>query len=77
MLDEVVREIQGEIITPEIEVQIDLDATCYIPDTYISNNTQKIEVYQNIALCRNEEDIQNVIGEIIDRFGKNLIFQKR
>jgi len=69
LLDEVVREIQGEIITPEIDVQIDLDATCYIPDTYISDSSQKIEMYQEIALCKNEEDIQNVIDEMIDRFG--------
>ncbi|MBQ2836367.1 MAG: transcription-repair coupling factor [Clostridia bacterium] len=69
LLDEVVREIQGEVITPEIDVQIDLDATCYIPDTYISDSSQKIEMYQQIALCKNEEDIQNVIDEMIDRFG--------
>ena len=35
----------------------------------IDNSIQKIEVYQNIALCRTEEDIQNVIDEIIDRYG--------
>jgi transcription-repair coupling factor (superfamily II helicase) len=69
LLDEVVREIQGEVVTPEIDVQIDLDATCYIPDTYISDSSQKIEMYQEIALCKNEEDIQNVIDEMIDRFG--------
>jgi len=69
LLDEVVREIQGEVVTPDIDVQIDLDATCYIPDTYISDSSQKIEMYQEIALCKNEEDIQNVIDEMIDRFG--------
>ena len=41
----------------------------YIPDSYIENGSQKIEVYQNIALCRTEEDIQNVIDELIDRYG--------
>ena len=69
LLDEVVRENQGEVVIPEIDVQIDLDATCYIPDTYISDSSQKIEMYQEIALCKNEEDIQNVIDEMIDRFG--------
>ena len=69
LLDEVIKEIQGEVVKPEIDVQIDLDATCYIPDTYISDSSQKIEMYQEIALCKNEEDIQNVIDEMIDRFG--------
>lgn len=69
LLDEVVKEMQGEEVKPEIDVQIDLDATCYIPDEYISDSSQKIEIYQDIALCKNEEDIQNVIDEMIDRFG--------
>jgi transcription-repair coupling factor (superfamily II helicase) len=69
LLDEVVKEMQGEEVKTEIDVQIDLDATCYIPDEYISDSSQKIEIYQDIALCKNEEDIQNVIDEMIDRFG--------
>ncbi len=69
LLDEVVKEMQGIEIKEEAEVQIDLDVTSYIPDEYISDANQKIEIYQSIALCRNEEDIQNIIDEIIDRFG--------
>ena len=69
LLDEVIREIQGETVIPEIDVQIDLDVTSYIPDEYISDSSQKIEMYQDIALCKKEEDIQNVIDEMIDRFG--------
>ena len=69
LLDEVVKEMKGEEVKPEIDVQIDLEATCYIPDEYISDSSQKIEIYQDIALCKNEEDIQNVIDEMIDRYG--------
>ena len=46
-----------------------MNVSSFIPDEYIENSSQKIEVYQNIALCRSEEDIQNVIDEIIDRYG--------
>ena len=69
LLDEVVKEMKGIEVKPEIDIQIDLNVTSYIPETYIEDSNQKIEVYQNIALCKNEEDIQNVIDEIIDRFG--------
>jgi len=69
LLDEVVKEMQGIEVEPEIDIQIDLNVTSYIPDEYILDSAQKIEVYQNIALCRKEEDIQNVVDEIIDRFG--------
>lgn len=69
LLDEVVKEMKGIEVKPEIDIQIDLDISSYIPDEYISDSNQKIEVYQNIALCKNEEDILNIIDEIIDRFG--------
>ena len=61
--------MKGIEIEPEEEIQIDLNVTSYIPDEYISDANQKIEIYQNIALCKNEADIQNIIDEIIDRFG--------
>ena len=69
LLDQVVKEMQGLEIEEEQEIQIDINISSYIPDSYIENSSQKIEVYQNIALCRTEEDIQNVIDEIIDRYG--------
>ena len=69
LLDEVVREEQGIKVEPEHEVQIDLNVTSFIPDSYISDSNQKIEIYQDIALCRNEKNIQDVIDELIDRFG--------
>ena len=61
--------MKGIEIKPEVELQIDLNVSSYIPDEYIEDSNQKIEIYQNIALCKNEKDIQNVIDEIIDRFG--------
>ncbi len=70
LLNQVVKELKGEEIIEEIDVQIDLDVTSYIPDEFIENSSQKIEIYQNIALCKNEEDIQNVTDEIIDRYGQ-------
>ncbi len=69
LLDEVVKEEQGIKVDKEFEVQIDLNVTSYIPDSYISDSNQKIEIYQDIALCQNEKDIQDITDEIIDRFG--------
>ena len=62
--------MKGIKTQPEIELQIDLNVTSYIPDEYIEDSNQKIEIYQNIAIARTEEDIQNVIDEIIDRYGE-------
>ena len=69
LLDEVVKDIQGTPYEEEKEVQIDLDVSSYIPDNYIENTAQKIEVYQNIAISKTEEDISEVVDEVTDRYG--------
>ena len=69
LLDEVVKEMQGIEVQEELDVQIDLNISCYIPDEFISDSSQKIEIYQDIALCKTEEDIANVVDEVIDRYG--------
>mgnify|MGYP001038488574 CR=1 FL=1 len=70
LLDEVIKEMNGETIVEEVDVQIDINVSSYIPDEFIEDGSQKIETYQNIALCRDEKDIINVTDEIIDRYGK-------
>ena len=70
LLDEVIKEIQGIEVVEDQDVQIDLAVSSYIPDNFIENSSQKIEIYQNIALCRTEEELQNVIDEVIDRYGR-------
>lgn len=69
LLDEVMKEMQGIEVIEEQDIQIDLSISSYIPETYIENSSQKIEIYQNIALCRTEEEVQNVTDEMIDRYG--------
>ena len=69
ILNEVIKEEQGIKVEEELECQIDINITSFIPDEYIPDQNQKIEIYQDIALCKTEEDISNVIDELIDRFG--------
>ena len=69
LLDEVIKEMQGITIEQEQDVQIDINISSYIPDEFISDGKQKIDIYQDIALSKTENDIQNVIDEIIDRYG--------
>ena len=70
LLDEVIKEMQGIEVVEDQDVQIDLAVSSYIPDNFIENSSQKIEIYQNIALCKTEEELQNVIDEVIDRYGR-------
>ena len=73
LLDEVMKEMQGgkiEEVKQEEDIQIEINISSYIPDEYIENNSIKINIYQDIALCKNEEEILDITDEIIDRFGE-------
>lgn len=73
LLDEVMKEMQGESVIQEStsndDIQIEINVSSYIPESYIENSDIKISIYQDIALCKNEEEILDVTDEIIDRFG--------
>ena len=70
LLNEVVKEMKGEKVEEEEEITIDLNISSYVPEDYIEDSAQKIEIYQDIADAKTEEDVQNIIDEIIDRYGE-------
>ena len=69
LLDDVVKEMQGIEVEKEQDIQIDMNISSYIPEEYIENSSQKIEVYQDIAISKTEEDLKDVLDELIDRYG--------
>ena len=71
LLDEVVKEMKGIELKEEIDITIDVNISSYIPKEYIETTSQKIEVYQNIALARTETDLENIKEDILDKYRKN------
>ena len=70
MLNEAVKHLKGETEEEEtFTTTIDLDVDAYIPDTYIPNEYQKLDVYKRIAAIENEEEMEDMLEELIDRFG--------
>ena len=70
LLEESVRELNGDEIVEAVDTQIDLNVSAYIPESYIENASQKIQIYQEIALCKTYEDTQEILDEVIDRYGE-------
>ena len=52
------------------EVRIDLPLDAYIPKGYISDENLRLEAYRRIAGARSQEDLDEVRGELIDRYGE-------
>ncbi len=71
MLDETIGVLKGERLTEEEpEVTIELEVNAYVPDSYIADESQRIEVYQKIAAITSETEREDVIDEVMDRFGE-------
>ncbi len=69
LLAEAVSEEQGETVRPPTECMIDLRISAHIPEEYIENLSQRIDIYKKIATVANQEDVLDITDELIDRFG--------
>lgn len=70
LLAEAVSEEKGQPAAAEIECLVDLPISAHIPDSYIGDNAQRLEIYRRIADIRTVEDSMDVFDELIDRFGE-------
>ena len=48
---------------------MDLNEEAYIPNSYIPNEYQKLDIYKRIAGIEDEEEMDDMLEELIDRFG--------
>ena len=71
MLKEAIEERRGTIEEVKRKtVEIDLEIDAYIPDAYISDGHQKIEMYKRFRGITDHEEIEELQDEMIDRFGE-------
>ena len=71
LLDEAIEERRtGKPPEEKLEPVIDIGAEAYIDGEYISDPMHKIEIYQRIAAIRRNAEIQELLDELIDRFGE-------
>ena len=70
LLNDAINEEKGEVVDNyELECLVDLNIQAHIPDNYISNLNQRLDVYRRISNIRNTDDASDVVDELIDRFG--------
>ena len=69
MLNEAVKHLKGEMEEETFNTTMDLNVDAYIPDSYIPNEYQKLDIYKRVAAIENEEEMEDMLEELIDRFG--------
>ncbi|MDJ1182786.1 transcription-repair coupling factor [Roseofilum casamattae] len=70
MLQESIREVQGENIPQVDETAIDLAVTAFIPADYIPDMEQKMSAYRSVAAARSRDELHLLMMEWSDRYGQ-------
>ncbi|MDD7651353.1 MAG: transcription-repair coupling factor [Candidatus Faecousia sp.] len=69
LLDEAVREEQGKA-PAEPECTADLNVTANIDKAYVERGEERMDLYRRMAAIRNQEDADDLLDEIVDRYGE-------
>src|SRR5690625_2297768 len=70
LLEEALQERKGEVQPEPAEPVIELNVEAYIPDSYIADSRQKVEMYKRVAAITALEDVVSLTEEMRDRFGE-------
>ena len=69
LLNTAVKQAKGEPVKEERTVRVGLSVDAFLPESYIINEEQKLEIYKKIAAIESTEDYDDVREELKDRFG--------
>ena len=69
LLEEAVLEEKGEPIPRRVECSADLTLSANLPESYVPDAGQRVDLYRRIALIRSDTTRSDVLDELIDRYG--------
>lgn len=69
LLNEAVLEARGIEVPQKADCSADLAVAANIPERYISSSETRMDIYREIAAIRTEEEADDLLDELIDRFG--------
>ncbi len=69
LLEEAVLTQQGKPVPPRTECAADLSVAASIPDRYVPAPEQRMDLYRRIARIRTEEEADDMVDELVDRYG--------
>jgi transcription-repair coupling factor (superfamily II helicase) len=69
LMEETIRELKGEQVEEEKELQVVLKIGGFLPKDYIPNTAQRLDLYQRLYAVDDEATLSELRTEMIDRFG--------
>jgi len=69
LVGEALSEFKGESLEPEAELTIQLPVDAHLPESYVSEERLRLEAYRRLAGARTDQQIDDVLAELTDRYG--------
>ncbi|HUS27437.1 MAG TPA: DEAD/DEAH box helicase, partial [Kofleriaceae bacterium] len=69
MLEAAVSELKGEPIHSEVDPELLIEIPGFIPDDYVPDPGQRLELYKRLSAVVDDEELKSVMNEISDRYG--------
>ncbi len=70
MIEKAVKELRGEEITEEITPEIRFHPPAFIPEMYVRDSMERLNLYRRLSLSRSNEEVEGIQEELTDRFGR-------
>jgi transcription-repair coupling factor (superfamily II helicase) len=69
ILEEAVAELRGQPLAPERDPELNVDLPAFIPDEYVPDTGQRLDLYKRLAEAQDEDGVRALLEEIGDRYG--------
>ena len=69
ILNEAILEEKGETVKEKPDCTVTLRCDAFIPEKYVPYSSQRMGLYKRIAMIETPEDRDDILDEIIDRYG--------
>jgi transcription-repair coupling factor (superfamily II helicase) len=69
LLQEAVAELRGQPIVHETDPELVFDVAAFLPDTYVEDTGQRLDLYRRLSSARDVDGVNAVMEELRDRFG--------
>ncbi|ABB33752.1 transcription-repair coupling factor [Geobacter metallireducens RCH3] len=70
LLEEAIQNLKGEERLERVEPEINLRIPAFVPEDYVREPNQRLIIYKKLTQAESEEEVDEVMAELVDRFGK-------
>lgn len=69
LLDEAIHQLRGEPPRVEVDPELSLDVSCFIPEDHVPDTGQRLTAYKRLASAEDADEVREIAAELRDRFG--------